>query len=292
MKIGRMAGKTCIVTGAAHGIAKAVATLFASEGGHVVLVDRDAAAGNRVAELLRERKQSAEFVECDVSSESAVQNMVETAQAIGGGKIDALINVAGVDFIAKLEDTELDRWNRAWQVNLTSMFLTSRAALPYMKKAERSSIVNVSSIQAERGFSGYPAYAATKGGAISFSKQLAVEYATFGIRVNAISPGPVVTDLAATSKANEPDFPPLGPAGADNIISEDTVVELPEFDPNPRLFTASKPMDIAYPVLWLASDEAAAITGINLTVDGGFTVKGIADMNKGTNPALASTMVE
>jgi NAD(P)-dependent dehydrogenase (short-subunit alcohol dehydrogenase family) len=285
-----MAGKTCIVTGAAHGIAKAVATLFASEGGHVVLADRDVAAGIEVTKLLKDRNYSAHFVECDVSSEDAVKKMVDAAQKIGGGKIDALVNVAGVDFIAKLEDTELDRWNRAFQVNLTSMFLTTRASLPYMKNAGRSSIVNVSSIQADRGFSGYPAYAATKGGAVSFSRQLSVEYTSFGIRVNAVSPGPVITDLAATSVANEPDFLPLGPAGANNIVAEPAEIELPQFDPTPRLFEASQPMDVAYPIMWLASDEAAAITGINLTVDGGFTTKGIAAVTEGTDPAVASTM--
>jgi NADP-dependent 3-hydroxy acid dehydrogenase YdfG len=155
---GRMAGKTAVITGAAHGIAKATATLFAAEGCHVVLADRDATAGEHVAALLRARGHDATFIECDVSQEAAVRSLMATAGKLGGGRFDALVNVAGVDIIAKLEDTTLARWERALSVNLTSAFLTCSAALPYLKAAGRSSIVNISSIQASRGFSGYPAY--------------------------------------------------------------------------------------------------------------------------------------
>lgn len=103
-----------------------------------------------------------------------------------------------------------------------------------------------------------------------------------------------MTDLGATSAALEADFPPLGPAGAPDIVatSHSKTVLHPAFDPTPRLFTASCSMDVAYPILWLASDEAAAITGITLTVDGGFTIKGIASREEGSDPALAATMAE
>ena len=113
-------------------------------------------------------------------------------------------------------------------------------------------------------------------------------------RVNAVSPGPVTTDLGATSVQNEPDFPPLGSAGAPDIAAEDSGdVELPpEFDPTPRLFSPSIPMDIAYPILFLASDESAAMTGIDVPVDGGFSIKGIASLAPGHDPALAATMAE
>jgi NAD(P)-dependent dehydrogenase (short-subunit alcohol dehydrogenase family) len=131
-----------------------------------------------------------------------------------------------------------------------------------------------------------------------FSRQIAVDYATAGIRVNTVSPGPVVTDLAATSVANEPDFPPLGPAGAPDIAADASpaaaaAAELPPaFDPSPRLFTNSLPMDVAYPILWLSSDEAAAITGTDLMVDGGFSIKGMASVAEGDDPAKAHTMSE
>ena len=180
-----MAGKTAIVTGAAHGIGKATATLFASEGARVILADRDVDIGTAVAELItaqgRQGREPATFVECDVSDEDAVKQLIEVAQLAGGGQIDALVNVAGVDIIAKLEDTEPDRWDRVMQVNLRSVFLTSRAALPYLRAAGRSAIVNVSSIQGSRGFSGYPGYAATKAGILGFTRQIAVDYATAGI---------------------------------------------------------------------------------------------------------------
>lgn len=162
---GRLAGKTAIVTGGAHGIGKATATLFASEGAHVVLADRDVPTGQKVAALIAaqsDQTQQILFVECDVSEENAVEHLIDVAKDVGGGKIDALINVAGVDIIAKLEDTEPDRWDRVMSVNLRSVYLTCKTALPYLRGAGRASIVNVSSIQASRGFSGYPGYAATK----------------------------------------------------------------------------------------------------------------------------------
>lgn len=154
----RMGGKTTIVTGAAHGIGKATATLFAREGAHVILADRDVLAGQTVAELIAaqsDQDQHIVFVECNVSEEDDVNDLIDVAQAVGGGKIDSLVNVAGVDIIAKLEDTEPDRWDRVMTVNLRSVFLTCKSALPYLTAAGRASIVNVSSIQASRGFSGY-----------------------------------------------------------------------------------------------------------------------------------------
>jgi NAD(P)-dependent dehydrogenase (short-subunit alcohol dehydrogenase family) len=179
-----MAGKTTIVTGAAHGIGKATATLFASEGAHVILADRDVQTGQTVAELIAAQSREVQqivFVECDVSEKDAVTHLIDVAQAVGGGKIDSLVNVAGVDIIAKLEDTEPDRWDRVMSVNLRSVYLTCKSALPYLRSAGRSSIVNVSSIQASRGFSGYPGYAATKAGILGFTRQIAVDYATAGI---------------------------------------------------------------------------------------------------------------
>ncbi len=179
-----MAGKTTIVTGAAHGIGKATATLFASEGAHVILADRDVHTGRAVAELIAAQSRDAQqivFVECDVSEEDAVDHLIDVAQTVGGGKIDSLVNVAGVDIIAKLEDTEPDRWDRVMSVNLRSVYLTCKSALPYLRLAGRASIVNVSSIQASRGFSGYPGYAATKAGILGFTRQIAVDYATAGI---------------------------------------------------------------------------------------------------------------
>ena len=121
-----------------------------------------------------------------------------------------------------------------------------------------------------------------------------MEYATSGIRVNAVSPGPVVTDLGATSLANEPDFPPLAMAGAPDIAAEgEEAVTLDAIDDlEQRLFMNALPMDVAYPIMWLASDEAAAVTGVDLPVDGGFSIKGIASVAAGSDPAKASQMCE
>jgi NAD(P)-dependent dehydrogenase (short-subunit alcohol dehydrogenase family) len=147
--------------------------------------------------------------------------------------------------------------------------------------------------------SGYPGYAATKAGIIGLSQQIAVDYASAGIRVNVVSPGPVVSDLAATSAMHEGiEFPALGPAGAPNIEAvapgtDPAPAELhPAHTPSPRLFKPSTCTDVAYPILWLVSDEAAAITGINLTVDGGFTMKGIASLAPDADPAMAAQMNE
>lgn len=202
MATGRLVGKTCVITGAAHGIAKATAQLFVAEGASVLLADRDAVAGERVAWLLREQGATAQFVETDVSDEIAVGRMIDAGRDLGGGKvfpsvhiplllcrlfsrhapsiipplrlsrttlahitsvpspcptsrtikIHGLVNVAGVDIIAKLEDHTAARWDRVMDVNLKSVFLTCRAALPSLRAAGHSAIVNISSIQAARGF--------------------------------------------------------------------------------------------------------------------------------------------
>jgi len=293
--MGRLLGKTCVVTGAAHGIAKAVAQVFAAEGASLLLADRDAAAGAAVTDLLCRDGANALFVDTDVSDEGSVQRMIDAGMELGGGKIDGLVNVAGVDIIARLEDHSTARWDRVMDVNLRSVFLTCRAALPALKAARHAAVVNVSSIQAVRGFSGYPGYAATKAGIIGLSQQLAIDYAADGIRVNVVSPGPVVTDLAYTSALHEGEqFPALGPAGAPDIAAE-TPPEIqlhPPHDRSPRLFKPSECTDIAYPILWLVSDEATAITGTTLTVDGGFTIKGVASLAPGHEPALASQMAQ
>jgi len=139
----RLAGKTAVITGAASGIAKATATLFASQGCRLVLADRDADRGADVAKLIAaEHGTECEFVACDVSSAVDVQKAVSAAADMGLGQIDALVNVAGVDIIATLAQTDEARWRRTLDVNLTSIYLTCHAALPHLQAAGRSAIVN------------------------------------------------------------------------------------------------------------------------------------------------------
>lgn len=128
------------------------------------------------------------FAECDVSSESSINAAVEAvAQGLGG--LNILVNVAGVNIMATVTDTEIERWDRAQHVNLRSVFLASKAALPHLMAGGPSSIVNTSSVQATRGVPNFPSYAASKAGMQGLSRQMAVDYAQHAVRINCVSPG-------------------------------------------------------------------------------------------------------
>ena len=181
------------------------------------------------------------------------------------GPIATLVDV--ID--AKLEDTSLPRWQRTMAVNTTGAYLCCRAALPHLIEAGQGSIVNISSVQATRGFSRCSAYAASKAAMLGMARSLASELAPHRIRVNCISPGPVATRFGHNCRRLEPEF--FRDKWAD---AGDAVVPTPEpFDPTPRLLTSALPIDIAQAALFLASDEAACITGHDLVVDGGLSIK-------------------
>ena len=266
----RLKGRIALVTGAAPGIGRATAYVFAREGAHVALADRDADAGDRLAVDIRSRGGTACFEKTDVSDEGAVARFVaRCVEELGPPSI--CVNVAGIDIAARLEDTSLERWERTLAVNLRSVFLCCRAAMPHLVASGRGAIVNVSSVQGLRGYRGYPAYAASKGGIHGLTRQLAVDYAGQHVRVNSISPGPVATNLGANTLLLEPELPPLAEVAPTENAEEAT----PEgFDLTPAVLTWARPEQIAHPILFLVSDEASAISGHDLVVDCGYSIVG------------------
>ncbi|MSP14081.1 MAG: glucose 1-dehydrogenase [Chloroflexi bacterium] len=258
----RLEDKVAIITGGANGIGRATAILFGREGGSVVVADRDATAGEACAAAIRNAGGQAIFVKTDVSSDAEVEQLIaETVKQFGG--VDILVNCAGVDITGTVTNTEPERWHRLIDINLTSIYRTCREAIPYMIQRKGGSIVNIASLQGMYGYPNYAAYAASKAAIIGLTRQVAVDYAPFDIRSNAVSPGSITTDLGANSDHLEPQYahdpgatspPPPSPAPAAGNRS--------------RLRGSGRPEDVGYAILFLASDEAAHISGHNLVVAG------------------------
>ncbi len=246
----RFTGKTVIVTGSAHGIGEAIARRFAQEGAAVIVADLDGAAAQATARDITQAGGSALGLHVDVSRSAAVNDMVEqTVQAYG--QVDVLVNNAGDVTIAKhfLESDEA-WWDHFLDTNLKSHYLCSRAVAPLMARAGGGCIINMSSGGATRSHRGMVAYDASKGGVEAFTRSLALELAPYGIRVNALVPGLIVTrpdhaEPVADRRRNE--TVPLGRGG--------------------------RPDDIAGPAAFLASDDALYMTGACLVVDGGVLVQ-------------------
>ena len=273
------------ITGAGNGIGRATALLFAAEGCKVGVVDRDVAAGEAVVAAIQSKGGTATFVECDVSSEQSINAAVEAVvQALGG--LNILVNVAGVNIMATVTETEIERWDRAQHVNLRSVFLASKAALPHLMAGGPSSIVNTSSVQATRGVPNFPSYAASKAGMQGLSRQMAVDYAQHAVRINCVSPGGIETGLNANSQLLEQEFLPKTATPVQNQMNRDPAdpeaIEL-SYDPTPRLFVQGLPIDVAYTILFLASEESVHITGQNLMVDGGSSIAA----NAGNVPGIS-----
>ena len=267
----RLKDKVAIVTGGANGIGRATAALFAQAGAKVSVADRDTRAGKECVAQLEAGGGQAFLVPTDVSSDTDVATLInETVRRWGG--LELLVNCAGVDIAGNVVDTEPDRWQRVLDINLASAYRTCRFALPHMIERGGGSIVNIASLQGMYGWPGYAAYAASKAGLIGLTRQIAAEYADRNIRVNAISPGGIITQLGANSDKLEPRFAhaPGVKAGAP---PQPAAAPPPAPEPLPRLQRAGLPEDVAWAALFLASDEAAYITGHNLVVGGVLSVR-------------------
>ena len=257
----RLKEKNAIITGGANGIGRAIALLFAREGAAVVVADRDIDAGQSCARAIEQAGGRAVFAATDVSSDDDGARLIDAATARYSG-VDILVNSAGVAIFGSIVDTDPNRWQRLLDVNLSSVYRTCRTAIPRMIERGGGAIVNIASLQGLYGWANWAGYAASKAGIIGLTRQIAVEYADAGIRANAVSPGGIATDLESNTARLEPLFSdqPDPPVPVD-----------PPADPPPRrsrLRAIGRPEDVAYATLFLASDEAAYISGQNLVVDG------------------------
>jgi NAD(P)-dependent dehydrogenase (short-subunit alcohol dehydrogenase family) len=257
---GRLQGKVGFLTGAGAGIAKATARAFVREGAKVAIIEINREAGERAEREIREAGGNALFVETDVTSDESMRRAVE-ATVSRFGRVDILFNCAGgsLQEDVPVHAMDLDVWNRTIALNLLHPFLSCRHALPHMMKARSGSIVNVTSHLGLMG-SMKPAYAATKGGIISFTKTLAAQYVEFGIRANAIAPGSVRTERQIKRYENKEFMlaEQLSPAARERMAFQ-------------KLYPFSKgePEDIAAIAVFLASDESRMLTGTTIAADGG-----------------------
>jgi 3(or 17)beta-hydroxysteroid dehydrogenase len=256
--MGRVAGKVAIVTGGALGIGRATAQLLAREGARVAVTDVLADEGRAVAEEIGKGGGEARFLEHDVTSEEAWSAVVRDTLA-AWGRLDILVNNAGVALAGTAEETSLEDWRRLMAVNLDGVFLGTKHAIPAMKATGGGSIVNLSSIEGLIGDPNLAAYNASKGGVRIFTKSAALHCAKAGyrVRVNSVHPGYIWTPMVE-NYLNTQDDPA---AGKRYIESLHPVGHLGE------------PDDIAYGILYLASDESKFVTGTELVIDGGYTAQ-------------------
>ncbi|MGA2108853.1 MAG: SDR family oxidoreductase [Syntrophorhabdales bacterium] len=248
----RLPNKVALITGAASGIGRASAVLFAKEGAKVVVADIDEAGGRQTVDLIAREGGSAVFVKADVTKAGDVERMIKTS-VDQFGKLDILFNNAGVGTaFTPLEQVDEALWDRVMAINVKSIFLGCKYAAPVMKAQGGGVIINTASISGVRPRPGLTVYAASKGAVIVFTKAIAIEFAPYKIRVNCINP--VVTDTAFITKTIEPSQIEAAKKGMLSTI------------PLGRL---GAPEDMAFAALYLASDEAGLVTGVSLDVDGG-----------------------
>jgi len=246
----RLSGKTAIVTGAARGIGHAIAVAFAKEGAQVVICDRDEVAAVSAA---KEIGSSAIAVAGDISSDADVEKVVSSALE-SFGKIDILVNNAGIGATTLFLESSREEFERVVRINLTGTFIMSQAVARKMADQKSGKIINIASLSGQKGGVGRSAYGASKAGVELLNKVMAVELADYGINVNAIAPGPILTEVSKTMHTLE---------------TRDAYHRLV---PQRRY---GEPSEIADAAVFLASDEARYITGHTLNVDGGFLAAGL-----------------
>jgi NAD(P)-dependent dehydrogenase (short-subunit alcohol dehydrogenase family) len=248
----RMDGKIAIVTGAARGIGLATARLLANEGAQVVLTDVDGTAGASAARALAADGARAEFLEHDVARDDAWRQVVADVRR-RHDRIDVLVNNAGVYLIAPIAETSLDALHHVLRVNVDGTFLGMKHVAPVMAERGGGSIVNISSMDGILGAEGLAAYGASKAAVRLMTKDVAIEFARRGVRANSVHPGYIRTRMAEYGAERE---------------GKPSVDALGEDFPMGRI---GEPEDVAYGVLYLASDESRWVTGSELVIDGGAT---------------------
>jgi NAD(P)-dependent dehydrogenase (short-subunit alcohol dehydrogenase family) len=249
--MGKLQGKTAIVTGTTSGMGRATAILFAREGACVVASGRDPERGRGLVDEIRGEGGRVELVAGDVGLPETNERLVETGRRAFGG-VDVAVCCAGMLGLGSATDVPLETWRQTLAVNLDAVFYLMRFALPDMQRRGGGSFVVVSSIAALKGFPNHAAYCASKGALVSLVREVAIDYGP-KVRVNALCPGPTDTPLIWDSAVAFPD-----PAQAVDDVAKRTLLK--------RL---GRPEDIARAALFLASSDSEWITGTSLTVDGG-----------------------
>jgi NAD(P)-dependent dehydrogenase (short-subunit alcohol dehydrogenase family) len=248
----KLQGKVAVVTGGASGIGRATALLFARESASVVVVDINEKAGRAVAEEIQSSGGSAIFVKCDVTNSDDCRMVIEkTLERFG--RLDILFNNAGIIRRASVVDTTEEEWDRVMAVNVKSVFLCSKYAIPVMAEAGGGVIVNTASGWGLVGGKNAASYCASKAAVVNLTKAMAIDHGPQNIRVNAVCPGDTATDMLR-GEARQ-----LG-ASEEEFFKESA---------DRPLGRVGKPEEIAEAVLFLASDASSFVTGTTLVVDGG-----------------------
>ncbi|MFI5339590.1 MAG: SDR family NAD(P)-dependent oxidoreductase [Candidatus Methylomirabilales bacterium] len=247
-------GKVALVTGGGSGIGRATCEIFEERSGAVVVADVREAAAKETVESIARQGGRAEAIRCDVTRWADVQTAVDTARRVFG-RLDVVINCAGILRGSRLEDTSEEDWNEVLRVNLTGAFLVTKAAMKAMREQGGGSIVHIASRMAIRVKEEHGAYAASKAGILQLTQMAALEGGPHGIRVNCVCPGFIDTPMTRLS----------GPKDSVDAQFAGWAKVCP-------LGRAGRPDEIARAMLFLASDEASFITGVALPVDGGRTI--------------------
>ncbi|MWV46957.1 glucose 1-dehydrogenase [Paenibacillus sp. HJL G12] len=246
----KLSGKTAIITGGASGIGQATARLFAQEGANVVIADFSE-AGQEVADRLQEDGHRAIYVKVDVTVEKDIEALIERTVHTYG-QLDIMFANAGVANDDPADSLSLEKWQRTLDVNLTGVFLSDKYALVQMlKQGTGGSIINTASIHGHAAKAGVTAYGSSKGGVVMLTQTLGIQYASRGIRVNAVCPGYIDTPLLKA----------LPPEAKQKLV---------DLHPIGRLGSAE---EVAKAVLFLASDDSSFVVGSSLMVDGGYTAQ-------------------
>lgn len=249
-----MRNRVALITGGSAGIGKATSLLFAEKGARVIIADVAVEQGEETVRLIRKDGGEAIFLKCDVSDAKQVKGLIDKTVSTFG-RIDFAFNNAGIEGISAptAECTE-ENWDRTININLKGVWLCMKYEIEQMLKQKQGVIVNNSSIAGLVGFQGTPAYVASKHGILGLTKTAALEYSRQGIRINAVCPGVIRTDMVG------------------RVIGGDPAIE--------QQFTALKPIgrlghpnEIAEAVIWLCSDASSFVTGHSMVIDGGFTAQ-------------------